>query len=299
MNRILIFFLLLLFVIPGIAVHPVTAKETVIFPIQDASIRDGTIEVSILADEYPSPFTRSSYIGLYLVSGLEPAGTDPAIDLLTWTLLPDTMGHDSKSFHITAAVPSSLPAGNYTCFLSGVTESASDILTKSRLSQLYPVSIPKGVSPGGISSVSTIMSEQGGTGNTDPLPDYQVDGLVLAGNQVWITPGDTIRPRITVSNKGGNSCSGSPIPVLVMLGSRVLIPVRATIQPPGSGETGVHELAYTVPDITSPGSYPLSVILDPYRIREDAEQSNNNHHGNGLYTVKSSSKPHKKAFCNC
>jgi hypothetical protein len=216
----------------------------------------------------------------FLSFWFSPAGGDCAnARPLGWQYLPLKQG--ALTIPMKAAVPYAVIAGTYT------------LTAVYKPGDVVPSACDTG--PAAQTSVSITTPGQGthdmagtltGDSGDSSKPDYRIDSVTGVDTAIRVAPGAKLDPSVTITNTGADDTSGKLVEVHAYLGSDELIPVKATIAPMKTGETGIYTLSYTVPGSIPLRSFPFYLIIDPRGEHGTADAATNLKRTSGQMSIR-------------
>ena len=168
---------------------------------------------------------------------------------LGWAYVPTMQAGESKDYRFRMSMPADLAEGEYypTAMIA-----CYDLIVS------YPEKML--LKPGnGIAAYLTDAADTSCEG-----PDYAITEVSVPETPSSYMPVDNFAVTVTVVNNGRDDPSTSVVPVHAFLGDRELGPLTSVIEPLAAGETTTEELLFLVPDFMPRGSYPLTIVIDPY-----------------------------------
>lgn len=175
---------------------------------------------------------------------------------LGWVFIPEMESGESAIYQVELSLPGDLAAGDYY---------PTALIACYDMTQSYPEEIS--LNPGkGVSAYAVSGTEEPCTGI-----DYAITAVELPETPSSYAVLDNIEITVTYTNNGTNDDQNEIIPIHAFVGDRELGPIGSYVKPLNAGEISTKTLIYLVPEFTESGTYPLTIIIDPY---EEAEMCN-------------------------
>ncbi len=136
------------------------------------------------------------------------------------------------------------------------------------------------------------------TGN-ETGPDYRIVSVKNLDTTARRSPGSTISPGVTLSNRRGDDTSGLPVEIHAYLGSNELFPVQARTPPVKGGEDRSLTLSFRIPETLPLKSYPFFLIIDPRGDHGAADVDSLKRTGGQMSIRTEEADPLAGHGCNC
>ncbi|MBN1166764.1 MAG: hypothetical protein JXA44_06485 [Methanospirillaceae archaeon] len=175
---------------------------------------------------------------------------------LGWVFIPEMESGESSTYQVELSLPADLAEGEYY---------PTALIACYDMTQSYPEKIS--LTPGkGVSSYTV-------SGTEDPCAgiDYAITAIEIPETPSSYAALDNIEITVTYTNNGTDDDQNDIISIHAFIGDRELGPIGSYVKPLNKGEISTKTLIYLVPEFVDSGTYPLTLIIDPY---EEAEMCN-------------------------